>query len=252
MSYKAVPISTGIALACHSPAPEHADVFSEWYEREVMAPIVKVKGVLGATRYIATEDWVRAEGGGMVPIEPPANFLCVYGLEHPDVARSAAFLDATGHTYTEQYPEVDGNPISVRRNFAMAASGIGRMDNPPNRDPDSGPRGLLLVSLSPEPDWEDRMREWYDEIHLPELLVCPGFIGAHRWRVLEGLPNLLAFYDLESVGTLKTDEFKAVSGRPVDKLPPLAQEVGKHRTSNICTTYEEVLHVGERLPGGGG
>lgn len=246
-SFATTPITGGVVVICHVPDPEHADAFGQWYESDVIPPILDVPGVRGATRYRATEDWARSADRGMVPFTPAANHLTVFGLSDIDVARSEAFIAATGHSYRENRPSIDGNTLDVHRRFVLTAEGIGRMDNPP-RDEPSTARGLLFVSLTAEPDWTDRLEQWYDQVHLPELLECPGFIGAHRWRVLEGLPNVLAFYDLDSADTLKSDEFRAVSGRPVEKLQPLAQEMLQHRTTNICTTYEETFHTGERLP----
>jgi hypothetical protein len=235
-------------VVSYSPKPGDEDAFNEWYQAERIPALLKVPGIAGATTYVATEDWVREEGGGLVPITPPPNFMTVYGLTDVDAVKTEAYLDATNRTYGETYPTVDGRQLEVKRNFTVVAKGISRMDNPPFELTEGARRGLLFVSLTPEAAWEEKTHEWYDTIHLHELLVCPGFIGTHRYRAIEGIPNLLALYDLDSVNTLKTPEFKASSGRSYDQLPPLAREVAPHRTRNMSMTFEEIFHTGLRLP----
>lgn len=244
-----VPISTGMLAVSYVPEPEDGEAFWSWYSSERIPAILEVPGVLGATSYTAAENWVRQPGAGLEAVMPPLSYLIVYALTDVDVLKSDAYLNVTGRSYTEPYPTVNGRQLRVTRNFSIPAQGISRMDNPPFEMDPNVKRGLLFVSHTPEPDWEDRATEWFDTIHFPELLACPGFIGAHRHRAVDGLPNTLAMYDLESPDTLRTDEFRAMSGRPYDALPPLAKEVAAHRARNISATYREIAHAGQRVPG---
>jgi hypothetical protein len=244
-----VPISSGMLAVSYAPDPTDEQSFWSWYASERIPALLECPGFLGATSYVAAETWVREPGGGLVPLMPPLSYLTVFNLSDVDALKSDAYLDATHRSYSEQYPTVDGRPLRVSRKFSIPARGISRMDNPPAELDPSVQRGLLFVSLTPEPDWEEKTAEWYDTMHLPELLSCPGFIGAHRHRAVDGLPNLLALYDLASVDTLRTDEFRAMSGRPYEALQPLAREASAHRTRNISATYQEIAHSGQRMPG---
>lgn len=38
---------------------------------------------------------------------------------------------------------------------------------------------------------------WYNEIHVPEILACPGWIANRRYECLDGEPRFLAIYELE-------------------------------------------------------
>jgi hypothetical protein len=79
---------------------------------------------------------------------------------------------------------------------------------------DNPRRGLLLVMMQPEADYEDELNSWYDEEHLPERLSCPGFIAARRFELLEsspeGQPRYLALYDLESSEVLSSEAYLAM------------------------------------------
>ena len=44
-------------------------------------------------------------------------------------------------------------------------------------------RAVLVVLTQPDPEREDEFNEWYDDIHLPEVLAVPGINAATRYRV---------------------------------------------------------------------
>ncbi|MCL2394489.1 MAG: DUF4286 family protein [Acidimicrobiaceae bacterium] len=75
-------------------------------------------------------------------------------------------------------------------------------------------RGLLLVTMEVEEEFEDELNAWYDEEHLPERKACPGFLSAHRYRLAEGSSphqaTYLAIYELESPDVLETTEYLAL------------------------------------------
>jgi hypothetical protein len=71
-------------------------------------------------------------------------------------------------------------------------------------------RGLLLVMGEPHSGAEAEFNRWYDEEHLMERIACPGFLGARRFRAIEGTPRYLALYELESLKALGTPEYLRV------------------------------------------
>lgn len=75
-------------------------------------------------------------------------------------------------------------------------------------------RGLLLVTMEVEEEYEDELNAWYDEEHLPERLSCPGFLSGHRYRLAEGSAphqaSYLAIYELESLAVLDSPEYQAL------------------------------------------
>jgi hypothetical protein len=45
-------------------------------------------------------------------------------------------------------------------------------------------RGILLVLSDPiTPDVDAEYNDWYDNVHLPEILALPGFTSARRYRM---------------------------------------------------------------------
>jgi hypothetical protein len=61
---------------------------------------------------------------------------------------------------------------------------------------------LQLVLTSPVPGAEDEFNDWYDNVHVPEVLQMPGFLTGRRFRLVSpdpaDSPTYLAVYEIES------------------------------------------------------
>lgn len=61
----------------------------------------------------------------------------------------------------------------------------------------------LTVLSNPRPGREQEFNQWYDEVHVPDLLKVPGIAGVERFRLhaLPGAPTAahgyLAVYELD-------------------------------------------------------
>jgi hypothetical protein len=87
------------------------------------------------------------------------------------------------------------------------------------------PRYLLIVSAEIEPAAEAAWNQWYDEVHLPEALACPGVLRGNRY-VSAGAASLtrdggkstasaktyMAVYELSGPEALETPEFMEMRG----------------------------------------
>jgi hypothetical protein len=107
----------------------------------------------------------------------------------------------------------------------------------------AGPRGLLLVMIDVDPEFEDELNRWYAEEHLPERIACDGFLSARRFRAVEGEPRYLALYDLESPEVLEGEAYQRLQ-------PPSewTRRVTAHFVSHVRNVYEEITPEG--LPAG--
>jgi hypothetical protein len=96
-------------------------------------------------------------------------------------------------------------------------------------------RGLLLVMIDVDPEHEEEFNRWYNEEHLPERLVCPGFLSGRRFVALEGGPKYLALYDLESPEALQSEAYQKI-------YPPSewTKRIGKHFVRVVRNLYSEI------------
>lgn len=73
-------------------------------------------------------------------------------------------------------------------------------------------RVILITSVDIADGADADFNQWYDEVHLPEVLACPGFASAARFECTNGQPRYLAIYELESEDALTTPELQRVRG----------------------------------------
>ena len=60
---------------------------------------------------------------------------------------------------------------------------------------------LTVGTNCSDPEKEKEFNDWYDKIHLPDVLETPGFIGATRYEnpdPQEGEAKFLAIYEIET------------------------------------------------------
>ena len=74
------------------------------------------------------------------------------------------------------------------------------------------PEVILVTSVDVGDDTAPDFNRWYNGVHLPEVLACPGFRAATRYECTNGQPRYLAIYELESEEALTTPEMKRVRG----------------------------------------
>ena len=73
-------------------------------------------------------------------------------------------------------------------------------------------KGLLFASFDYTTAHADEFHDWYDLEHIPERLRVPGFINAERWVSDENPKVVVATYDLETHGVLRSAPYLAIGG----------------------------------------
>jgi hypothetical protein len=71
---------------------------------------------------------------------------------------------------------------------------------------------IMEVRVDIDPEKEDEFNEWYNNVHLPAIVNCPGFVSGRRYRSIRGEPKYMALYEIKSVEALKSEKFIEESG----------------------------------------
>ena len=84
---------------------------------------------------------------------------------------------------------------------------------------------LLIVTAEVDAGVEAEWNRWYDEVHLPDALKCPGVLRGQRYvsvgqiaETVDGKRELLGkrlyttIYELDSPEAIATPEFQAMRG----------------------------------------
>ncbi|MFC1861558.1 DUF4286 family protein [Chloroflexota bacterium] len=88
---------------------------------------------------------------------------------------------------------------------------------------------------------EDEFNDWYDNIHLPDILETPGFIRATRYEIdepVEGKGRFLAAYEIDSDDikkTMKTLEENLTKKREQGRITDVTERVSRYIYKQISS-----------------
>lgn len=87
------------------------------------------------------------------------------------------------------------------------------------------PKCVLVVTAEIDPAHEEAWNKWYDEVHLPDALACPGVIRGMRYLCArdasvtdhgetgrDDARVYVALYEFDSPEAMDTPEFTAMRG----------------------------------------
>ena len=83
------------------------------------------------------------------------------------------------------------------------------------------PDWLYVVETQVEPAVEDEWNRWYDEVHVKEMLGCPGWLWGERYlREDDSGKSYITLYGMSGPEALESPEFEAARGwgKYADKL----------------------------------
>ncbi|MFC2014802.1 hypothetical protein ACFLUP_02285 [Chloroflexota bacterium] len=102
---------------------------------------------------------------------------------------------------------------------------------------------VLVVALNcTDAEKESEFNEWYNTIHLPDVLETPGFLKATRWEhndPKEGDAKFLALYDIETENienTMKALQDNLAVKREAGRMSNLGSRV-------LMGTYRQVASL---------
>ncbi len=96
---------------------------------------------------------------------------------------------------------------------------------PKDKPPAALPACLLIVEAEIDATVEDAWNTWYDEVHVPDALACPGVVAGRRYRATgdaavtdhgqratRATRAYVTVYELAGPEALETPEFTAMRG----------------------------------------
>lgn len=174
-----------IHLALFDLDAELEPAFTRWYERDHVPRMLAQSGWKRMARYRCTDGhplislYELDEGVPLHPFISEAPF------------RSGAFA-ARGvrnyHARTWRRIQVAGTP-------AWSAAWVN------------------VITVDIDTAHADLFDRWYRDVHVPEILACPGWRAAQRFECVDGDPRFLAIYDLDDPETpFTSDEWDSAVG----------------------------------------
>jgi hypothetical protein len=192
-------MANGILLPVIDFAGMAEDEFNDWYDLEHIPERLRVPGVLGAQRWIGSDDQKIS--------------VVTYDLENVDVLKSEAYHAIGNHGGGGANLSAWSKRVTPRIKMLMRfegeqiAAGGGAV-------PKDAP-ALLLNAMSVDPAHEREFNDWYDTEHVPALAAVPGTLCARRYRSTGSSPQRsLALYWLTSAEIPNSATWKAAANTP--------------------------------------
>src|SRR4051812_34383583 len=111
------------------------------------------------------------------------------------------------------------------------------------------PMGLLVAGFDYATANGEEFNDWYDTEHMPERQRIHGFGRCERWIGAEDSNISIATYDLDSLGVLEGDAYRAVGG---ENLSPWSGRV-LAKCNRICRfEAEQMPPADQEAPDGAG
>lgn len=175
-----------IHTASFDIARGHQHAFDRWYEEEHMPAMLVRPG------------WERARRYECLDGEP--RDLVIYDLAEAALDGPGAPSEAPFRAYPEDHRIRNYLGRTFRRISAAGA----------------GPREAELinfVTVEVEPAGAAAFDRWYEEVHVPEIVACPGWLGNERYAALGAEDVFLAVYGLaDAKRPFGTPEYEAAVG----------------------------------------
>lgn len=164
----------------------YEEAFDRWYAEEHVPRLLERDGWLNAHEYRC--------------LEGQPERLTMFELDLSDARL------ADGVTASPLADESIGRRVRNyhARTYRVVLDAGAHVDAPPL---------INVISTDPVPGYEGELDRWYTEVHVPEILACPGWRGARRYHSVDGDPAFLAVYELEDeVRPFNTPEYEGAVG----------------------------------------
>ncbi len=191
----------------HCNDPAKAQSWSDWYDDVHLPDIIGTGAFWKATRWEVLNPHPEAY--------PKTGFthLNIGEIEGPDIQANLAKVIAMAPDFRAR-GRVHPNHFVVDM---MAVKCVGKWSEKPV--PSEKTKGLFIVfSKCNVPENLDDWNEWYDTVHVPDMMETGGFHAASRWERLvpDGQrPNHVAIYEIQ------IDDLEQSVRNILDRIPDL-------------------------------
>lgn len=200
-------MAKGLLFMAFDFSAAHEDEFHDWYDREHVPERLGVPGFINAERWIDQQN--------------PKVHVATYDLESVGVLASPAYRAVGG----------DNQTVWTKRVTAMCGR-IMRFEGeqlvPGDQAAPGGAGGLLVASMTPDPDAEAEFNDWYDNEHLPNLCAVPGVLGGRRFRATDAGSErrYLSLYHLRDAGVSRSGAWAAAANTPwTERMRPRLRDL---------------------------
>lgn len=158
-----------------NPLPGLDAEFNEWYDNIHLGEVVQIGGALNGQRFRLADTQVN-----------PAQshrYQTLYELDSSNTeAALKNMLEALPHMQIKPVSDSQGTRMAV---FESVTELVHSRSNTHTGKGANHPSAWLLVRTTPNSGMEAEFNEWYDNVHIPELMDLAGFYSAQRFKLAD-------------------------------------------------------------------
>jgi hypothetical protein len=176
-----------IHLTALDPEPKLASEFERWYLGEYLAKVLERPGCRGVRVFEC--------------IDAEPRYVTIYDLDETRVDFVQGFSAAPFHEATFDRRGIRNYHARTYREMHEAGDHL------------IPPKLINVVTVEVESEHAEEFNRWYNDVHFPEIIACPGWRGGRRYECTDGEPRFLAIYDLDAAEVaFSSAEWKAAVG----------------------------------------
>jgi len=170
--------------------PNREDEYNDWYDKIHVPDVLANPGFVRARGYVNKEF---RDGRG--------KYMALYEIETDDIEKTMKVRREKRAKEHEQ-----GRASANRPNFSFTLwhdvlfKQIFERTAPQNSTSTTG-KWLNFVEQNCDPAREAEYHEWYNDMHIPDVLLTPSFVSARRYQIKDflcGRGEYLAIYEIET------------------------------------------------------
>ncbi|MBI2866481.1 MAG: hypothetical protein HYX99_03900 [Chloroflexi bacterium] len=174
----------GVLLFFLSCPPDRQAEFNQWYDTDHLPENRALPGVFHAQRYVAPPEY-RALREATALRDGGGSYLTVYFTEN-EVRETQKHVITLATQLREggRFPDYFDSPFGAAFSIQAVALRPGLVLSPGAASVMPHQGAYILLDELTDSSQEQKVMDWYDQVHIPDTLRCPGFAAAFRFRCL--------------------------------------------------------------------
>ena len=109
-------------------------------------------------------------------------------------------------------------------------------------------RHILAVQTECTPGQEKSFHEWYDQVHVPDVLAVPGFVRGQRFEAIPGLRGDLPANRFFALYEFETEDPAATLAELRSAMRTMQMDPSLDMSSIVAYAYAELGPAQEAAP----
>lgn len=99
-------------------------------------------------------------------------------------------------------------------------------------------RYIFMVQSNPVAGQEEAYNDWYENVHVDEVIAVPGFAGAQRFKLVSAVKGDAPSLTYNCLYEIETDDLDGVLAKMWEAAPGMSESPAIDMTTSTIAIYE--------------